>query len=402
MSQMWFAGSQNEAPLSGTRVVELGAFITAPLTAQLLADLGAEVVKVEQPPKGDPFRRWESQAYSPVFYAFNRSKQSLAVNLKTEEGQEIRERLLKAADVVVHNFRPGVAERLKIDYDSVHSLNSSVIYCGISGLGEQGPGRDRPSYDTVGQSLSGLLGLNIDFDHPEIHGPALSDSLTGIYGALAITAALRARAITGKGERIRLNMLQATMSFLGEAYSYYFATGVDPSSESRPANSLSFVFRCQDGLPLAIHLSSPEKFWQELLRVLQLTELATDPRFASYRARTQHYRELADLLTPIVGAKTRSQWLENLEGTEIPHAPVYRISESASDPQIQSLNPFLEMAHPSVGPVRAVGPPFSFEQSRLRQPVLPPEMGQHTEEILTHLGLPASRIASLRSKGVIE
>ncbi len=402
MNTMWFDSSKNEAPLSGTRVVELGAFITAPLTTQLLADLGAEVIKVEQPPLGDPFRNWEAHAYSPVFYAFNRSKQSLAINLKTEEGQKIKELLFKTADVVVHNFRPGVAKRLKIDYDSVHSLNPSIIYCGISGLGEEGPNRDRPSYDTVGQSLSGLLGLNIDFDQPEIRGPALSDSLTGMYGALAISAALKARSTTGKGERIRLNMLQATMSFLGEAYSYYFTTGVDPSSKSRPANSLSFVFRCQDNLPLAIHLSSPEKFWKELLKILGLTKLDNDPRFASHRTRTRHYQELINLLTPILESKTREEWLEVLGGTEIPHAPVYRISEVASDPQIQTLNPFQKLDHPSEGSVQIVGPPFSFEQSKLRQPSLPPEMGQHTEEILDHLGLSSSQIANLRSKGVIE
>jgi crotonobetainyl-CoA:carnitine CoA-transferase CaiB-like acyl-CoA transferase len=210
------------APLAGVRVIELANYVTGPHAAALLADMGADVVKIEERTKGDPFRGWGKGGYSPTFRSVNRGKRSLGVDLRSEDGRAIALELAAGSDVLIENFRPGVMDRLGLGYDAVRERNPRIIYCSISGFGSEGPYRDRPGYDTVGQAMSGLLGLLTDLDAPQAMGISLSDHVTGIYAAYGVLAALVGRGVSGEGRRVETSLLQATTAFVAENAARYF------------------------------------------------------------------------------------------------------------------------------------------------------------------------------------
>src|SRR6185436_2638098 len=254
--------------LAGCRVIEHGEFITGPYTAMLLGDMGAEVIKVERPGRGDPFRSFEEGLYGPQFQAFNRNKQSIQLDLAQASERAILWQLLETADVYIQNFRPGVVEGLGFGADELTRRNPSLVHCAITGFGRDGPYADRPAYDTVGQALSGFLSMFVSPDAPRIVGPATADSVTGLYAACGILGALLARHATGRGRRVEVAMVAAMAHFSIEQYHRYFATGVVPGPSDRGRVSQSFAFCCGDGKLVAIHLSSPAKFWQGFVAAL--------------------------------------------------------------------------------------------------------------------------------------
>ena len=275
-------------PLAGYRVVDHGEFITAPYAAMLLGDLGAEVVKVERP-GGDRFRHFEHGSYGPQFQAFNRNKKSLVLDLERDDERATLHDLLRTADVYIHNFRPGVAERLGAGADAAHAINPRLVYCAISGFGPDGPYAQRPAYDTVGQALSGFLSMFVDPSSPRIVGPATADSVSGLYAANGILAALLERGRTGRGRCVHVPMVAAMAHFSIEQYHRYFATGEVPGPSDRGRVAQSFALRCADGGLIAIHLSSPPKFWTGLLAAIERPDLASDPRFAGRVAFVEDY-----------------------------------------------------------------------------------------------------------------
>lgn len=246
--------------LQGIRVLDLTSYIAGPFATMLLGDLGAEILKIETPGKGDPFRDWENEPrdYSPLFCGFNRNKKSLTLNLRIPEGREIFLRLARETDVVVENFRPGVVNRLGIGYATIKEFNPRVIYCSISAFGQSGPYRDRPGYDTIGQALSGLLSILTDLRSPKGPGAPFSDHLGGIYGCYGILAALMARERTGLGQKVETSLLEATMSFIGYSITQYLATGEVPTMVSRLHQAQVYAFVASDGLPFVVHLSHPQ------------------------------------------------------------------------------------------------------------------------------------------------
>ena len=254
------------APLAGTRVIELGTMITAPLAGMMLGDLGADVIKVERPGSGDPFRSFEGGSYSPHFVAFNRNKQSLVLDLQAEHDREKLFSLVRTSDVVIDNFRAGVLDRLGLSPERMREINSRIIQCSITGFGTVGPYKDRPAFDTVGQALSGIASLAIDPGAPKFTGTTISDNVTGMYACYAILAALIEREKTGRGRRVEVNMMEASVAFMPDAFVNLETHGIRNGPLTRVSFSQSYVVRCKDGKLLAIHLSSADKFWAALLR----------------------------------------------------------------------------------------------------------------------------------------
>ncbi|QQM29766.1 CoA transferase [Martelella lutilitoris] len=367
--------------LKNIRVVELGTYITGPAAAMHLGDLGADVIKVERPGAGDPFRAFKGGLYSPHYQTYNRNKRSIAIDTKEPDELAFLRDLVSTADVFIQNFRPGVAERLGVGEADLRKVKPDLIYCAISGFGQSGPARDRPAFDTVAQAASGFLRLVTPPTNPRVIGPAIADALTGQYAAMAILAALLERASTGKGRRIDISMLEAMTHFNLDSFTHYFAVDEIMGPLSRPTVSQSYTFECSDGKWVAIHMSSPAKFWEGLLKATGQEQLADDPRFAERLERIQHQDDLIEILTPVFKSMTRDAWCEKLLEEGVPHAPAYDSDEALDDPQAQHLKIAVEMDHPEKGKTKTVRPPYSFDEQVETDIVAPPLLDQHGAEI---------------------
>lgn len=376
-----------DLPLTGIRVVEQGAFITGPFASMLLADLGADVIKVERPGTGDAFRAYDGTQYAPTFQAFNRNKRSITINNCTEADRTILDDLIRSADVYIHNFRPGVAERLHVGYERLRELNERLVYCAISGLGTDGPYADRPSYDSVAQAYSGMFSLTLDPDQPRISGPAVADAVTGLYAAQGVLAALVRRGVRGEGQLVEISMLEAMSHFLIEPYSSYFGTGINPGPYGRAAVSQSYAMRCADANLIALHLSSPPKFWLGLLEATGLQHLATDERFADHQSRVRHHEDLRLELQEAFTKRPRTEWLELLVQHDVPHAPILEPDQALEDPQFQHLRLAVDATHRTEGPVRSIRPAHRFGHHIQTRITPPPVLGEHDAEIRADLAL---------------
>ena len=385
--------------LQGIKVLEIANYISGPFASVLLADLGAEVTKVEMPGHGDPFRGWGDNAYSPTFCNFNRNKRSLSLNVQLPEGKEICMRLARNSDVLIENMRPGVLDQLGLGYEAVREVNPRVVYCSISGFGSDGPYSDRPGYDTIGQARGGLLSLLTDLDKGV--GSPLSDLLTGLYACYAIQGALVGRERGGTGQKVETSLLQATVAFVGENAARYLASGVIPNRDSRLREAQVHVFAADDDLPFVIHLSSPQKFWHGVAKAIARPELKDDPRFIDRQARLSNYGELHKILKEAFKAGPRDHWLKLLEQHDVPAAPIMNLKEVLEDPQVAHLGMLVELTHPSMGAVRLVGSGIRMSETPPQMNLPPPAMGENTREILAALGYGEKAFKSLREKGVI-
>src|SRR3989304_5731487 len=285
--------------LDGIHILEIASYVTGPFASMLLADLGAEVIKVEQPKQGDPFRGWGGKLYSGTFCSLNRNKKSGTLDLRRDEGRDIVPQVAARSDILIENFRPGTLEKRGVGYDAVRQLNPKIIYCSVAGFGQRGPYRDLPGYDTVGQAMSGLLSLCPDPEKPQGMGISFSDHLTGIYACYGILGALVNRMMTGGGQQVATSLLRASVSFVSENAVRYFETGVVPRRAERTRTAGVFAFVDREGLPFIIHLSSPEKFWRGLIQVVGKPEWVEDPRFRDRKGRTENHDQLSDLLQDV-------------------------------------------------------------------------------------------------------
>ncbi|UFN51534.1 CoA transferase (plasmid) [Roseomonas sp. OT10] len=387
--------------VSGLRVLDLGSFITAPYAAMLLAELGADVVKVERPDGGDPFRRFQGGLYGPQFQAHNRGKRSLALDFSKPAGREVLLALAARADVMVTNFRPGVAERLGIGWEILHAHNPRLILCEVTGFGRDGPYSRRPAYDTVGQAIGGMAALMREFSEPRVPGPALADAATGLFACYGIMGALLERASRGIGRLVEVNMLDATIALMTDAVSQYAATGVSIGTYTRAALSQAYVLTCSDNKQIGLHLSSPEKFWQALLRAVDRPEWNDDPRFSTREGRVAQYGELAHALAKVFAERSRREWTVRLEEADVPFAPVHEIQDVESDPQVQHLGTVYELDHPIHGAVRAPRRPIWYDGQREMELRPPPMLGEHSADILRELGM-EDRLPVLRAMGLVQ
>lgn len=371
--------------LENIRVIELGTYITGPAAGMHLADLGADVIKVERPGSGDPFRAFKGGLYSPHYQTYNRNKRSITLDTRDPEDLAVLHDLVATADVFIQNFRPGVAERLGAGEADLRAIRPDLIYCAISGFGTSGPSRDRPVYDTVAQAASGYLRLLTPPTNPRVIGPAIADSVTGQYAAMACLAALLERSRTNKGRRIDISMLEAMAHFNLDSFTHYYSAGEVMGPLSRPVVSQSYTFECADGKWLAIHLSSPTKFWEGLLQATNQRQLNDDPRFCERFARIKHQDEMIAHFTPIFAQKSRDVWCALLLENEVPHSPAYDADEALEDPQARHLQIKVSAPSSELGTFTTVRAPYNFDGQPDLDVVPPPTLGQHGAEIRKEL-----------------
>lgn len=387
--------------LSGIKVIEAASYVTGPFASQLLADMGAEVIKIEEPKRGDPFRGWGERNYAATFCSLNRNKRSLTLDLRSHNGRDIALKLAAGADVLIQNFRPGVMEKRGLGYDDIKKTNSRIVYCSISGFGPKGPYRDMPGYDTVGQARSGLLSLLTDPGKPEGMGISFSDHLTGMYACYGVLSALVHRMITGEGQHIETSLLRASVSFISENAARYFETGHVPRRKHRTTTAGVFAFEDQDGLPFVLHMSSPDKFWRNMFEVVGKPEWSDDPRFNNRKGRIENYDLLVERLAPIFRAGRRDEWLQRLTEKDVPAAPINTLDEVFNDPQVREYGFPIEVEHAKMGKMKLIGNAVDMSRTPPSIDRPPPMLGEHTEEILAMLGYDRAAIADLRAKGAI-
>lgn len=367
--------------LDGVRVLEMGTFITGPAAGMLLADMGADVVKIEHP-DGDPFRAFRGELYSPHFQTYNRNKKSIRLNTKLPEDRAAFDALIADADIFIQNFRPGVAERLQVDAARLRAINPRLIYVSISGFGSSGPGRDRPAFDTVAQAASGFLRLLVNPEHPRVVGPAIADAITGFYAAFGALGALHERHTTGTGRLVEVSMLEAMMHFNLDDFTHFLSDDQVMGPYSRPRVSQSYVFQCSDGGWIALHMSSPVKFWENLAQAVGLPDMLERPEFADRAARIANYETVVALLAPIFASRPREEWRARLLALEVPHAPVLSSAEVLESDQAQHLQMKVTAPHPKGGEWHSVRFPVSFDGERALDVSAPPILGQDDAAIL--------------------
>ena len=387
------------APLRGVRIVEQGTFITGPCAGMMLADLGADVIKVESP-EGDPYRAYQKGMYSPHFQAYNRNKRAICCDLKQAADRELFDQLVAQADVYIQNFRPGTADRLGAGVKRLRGLNPRLVYCSISGFGADGPYAERPSYDSVAQALSGFLSVVVDQERPRFLGPALADAITGIYAAFGILGALLERAGTGAGRHVEVSMFEAMAHFAVEPFAAFFALGETPKSSDRPRLAQAYILRTSDARLLAIHLSSLEKFWSGLTTALEAPELALDPRFADRLSRIRNYEALGAELDARIRRRALADWVARLSGHDVPFAPINGIDAVVEDPQARHLGLVVPVEAAIEGGREAVRPALQFDGRRATSVIAAPLLNQHGDAIRSALardsGWPAAAAPAAR------
>ncbi|HLI50835.1 MAG TPA: CoA transferase [Thermomicrobiaceae bacterium] len=406
MSEQAETVEQSVLPLAGVRVLDLGRHLAGPTCAMWLGDLGADVIKVEDPKRGDDGRGSGPPFFngqSAFFLSANRNKRSLALDFKRPEGQEIFRRLAATADVVVENFRPGVMDALNIGYERVSATNPGVIYCSISGFGVDGPAASRPGLDQIIQGFSGLMSITgFEGGEPTRVGIPVADLITGLFGAYGVQAALLARAKTGRGQQVTTSLLEGMVGMLAfQAVRYLNGAGVPPpAGNHHPINAPYGVYRTQDGY-ITIGATG-DKRWNKLLEILDMPELASDPRFAENGGRHDNRFELAEIFETKLRRRTSDQWVEILNDAGIPCGPIYTMDQALDHPQVRHMQMVVERPHPTMGTVNLLGLPVKLSETPGNIKLVPPLLGQQTSEILQEIGLASSEIQHLRENGIIS
>ena len=373
----------------------------------MLGDLGAEVIKIEIPGQGDDTRQWGPPfiaGESAYFLCINRNKKSLTLNLASEEGRKIFYELASKCDVLLENFRPGVTEKLGIDYPKVSAQNPRLIYCSITGYGPSGPYKDEPAYDIVIQGLGGLMGITGEHGRPPVRiGVALSDIGGGMYAAIAILAALAARTRTGKGQFIDISLLDSTASWLTYMAANYFASGRNPGrmGSAHPTIVPYQCFEAQDGEFVTVAIGN-DKLFQGFCEALGLKELPKDKRFLTNPSRVANRDALMPILEGRFREKSRKEWLKILTDAKMPAGPVYSMSEVFSDPQLLYRDMLVKITHSKAGEISQIGIPMKFSETKPSIERPPPLLGEHTDQILAELlGYNKQRISTLHERAII-
>ena len=392
-------------PLAGVRVLDLTRVLAGPFCTLLLGDMGAEVIKVEEPGKGDDTRRWPPfvGGEATYFLAVNRGKQSVTVNLKAPQGVALLRRLAARSDVLVENFRPGTMDRLGLGYRALRRLNPRLVYCSISGFGESGPEAHRAGYDLIVQGESGIMDLTGFPDGPPVKvGNSIADLVAGMSAAHGIVLALLARTRTRRGQKVEIAMLDVMASLLTYQAGLYFQTGARPTRKGNQHPSIVpyEVFRAADAyLTLGVANNS---LWKQCCAALGRADLAEDPRFATEASRVENRAALAPILEEIFAARTADEWLKRLEAAGVPAGRIKSVAEVCESEHLKARGMIVSLPHPTAGTVRVMGVPIRLHATPGAATAPPPLLGQHTDQVLRRvLGLRPAALARLRRDGVI-
>lgn len=392
--------------LSGFRVLDLSRALTGPFCSMILGDLGAEIVKVE-PPGGDETRFWGPpflNGESAYFMCVNRNKRSIVIDLKNAAGKELLLELAAKADIFLENFRPGVVARLGIDYETVSSRNSKIIYASISGFGQDGPYKNRTAYDLIIQGMSGFMGITGEPGRPPVRvGVAISDLAGGLMASIGILSALVAREKTERGQFIDVSLLDSSVYLMTYMAANYFATGIPPdrTGSVHPNIAPYQVFKAADQKYVNVAVGN-DATWKKFCEVLNLSSLVCDDRFRTNAGRVQNRNALVTIIKGVLENIEGEKFLSLLEAAGIPAGPIYDMAEVFRDPQIKSRKMLLELEHRKAGRLRMPGVPFKFSHSEAPSCRSPPLLGEHTRELLSEiLGYSAGQIEELLMKGVV-
>jgi crotonobetainyl-CoA:carnitine CoA-transferase CaiB-like acyl-CoA transferase len=396
--------TEQDLPLAGVRVLDLSRVLAGPMCAQYLGDLGAEVIKVEERARGDETRGWPPfrDGQGAIFLSVNRNKRSVAVDLKKAAGQEIVQRLATASDVVVENFGEPVARRLGVSYDQLRSFNPKMVYCSISGFGGEGPLADAPAYDVVLQAFTGMMTLTGDPESPPIRSPfSPIDQSTGMHAMSAILAGLFRAQRTGKGVFIEVSLFDTALGLLAYQLQTYWETGKQPvKNGSRHLSMCPYqVFETQDG-PFLLAISNDEQ-WRRFCGAAGRPELADDERFRRNADRVARYAETAGMVQTMLGAHSRSFWLDTLMAVKVPCSPLNMLADVLADPHTRARDTIVRYAHDRLGAVNAVGVPMRFDRKARNGGTPPPLHGADTIPILRELGFEEAQIRALVEEEIV-
>ena len=396
--------SSARPPLAGVRVVDLTRVLAGPFCSMMLGDMGAEVIKVEEPGKGDDTRTWPpfSGGESTYFMSVNRNKKSLTLNLKAPEGQRILRRLIRRSAVLLENFRPGTMARLGLGYETLKRSNPRLVYCAISGFGESGPEAGRPGYDLIVQGESGLMDLTGFPDGPPVKvGTSIADLVAGIEACHGVVLALYARQRTGKGQKVEVAMLDVMASLLTYQAGIYFATGQRPARRGNQHPSIVpyEVFKAADAY-LTVGVAN-NSLWERLCQALDRPDLARDGRFDSEAKRVEARQTLIPLLNGIFATRRAEEWLARFDKAGVPAGRIKSVAEVCESPHLRERGMIVSLAHPKAESVKVFGVPIRLQATPGGVSAPPPLLGQHTDEILTRVaGLSRGEVARLRARGI--
>ncbi len=393
-------------PLAGLKVLELAQIMAGPSCGALLADLGADVIKVEKLPGGDDTRRYAEPSVngeSAAFMMMNRNKRGIAVDLKTPGGKRVLKRLVERADVLTENYRRGALERLGLGYDTLHALNPALIYCSISGYGRTGPAADKGGFDLVAQGVSGLMSITGEPGGAPVKvGSPVTDLNAGLLAALGIVSAYVHRLKTGEGQFVDTSLMEAGIHQTAWQAAIFFATGRSPG----PGGSAHVLAAPYQAFPTAdgwINIGGANQSnWERIARLVGAPELIADARFIDNTARMAHRDELVRLLSERLRQRPTCEWLQALDAADIPAGPIQSIGEMAADPQTLAREMVVELTHPVAGRTRALGLPvkFSATPGNVRGPA--PTFGQHTRQVLLEHGFNDAEIEALAAEGAVR
>lgn len=384
--------------------MDLSRVLSGPFCTMVLGDLGADVLKIEEPEKGDEIRMWppfvdgESCAYLSV----NRNKRSLTLDLKKEQGKEIFFQLVAGRDVLVENFRPGTMERLSLGFDAIQKVNPRMVYCCISGYGRTGPYSHKAGYDAIIQAHGGLMSITGEPGGPPVRaGISLADLSAGILGAIGILAALRARELTGRGQMVDTSLFEGLICLLTYHAQHYLSAGMMPQKlgTAHPSAVPYQAFDVKDGALMVGALN--QKLWVKLCEALELMELVEDPRFKTPPDRSANRDELGQIIGQALRKLDMAEASRRLEETGVPYAPINDLGQLFSDPQVLYREMLTQVEHPKLGKLAMLGIPIKFSETKAAIAMPPPMLGEHTEEVLKELNYSEADIVSLKEKRVI-
>ncbi len=394
-----------QKPLAGVKVVDLSRFIAGPYCTMKLGDMGAEVIKIETPGRGDdsralgpPFLEGESAYY----LSFNRSKKSVTLNLREEKGKEILRSLIREADVFIENFRIGVTEKMGLTYDDVKKIKEDIIYCSVTGYGHNSPYREKPSFDVMIQGEAGLMSITGFPDGPPQRvGVAIADILGGFHAVEGILLALLVRSQTGKGQFVDVSLMDAIISILTYQAANFLATGDIPSrvGNRHPMITPYESFETKDGY--VIFAVGNQRLWENFVKVLGREDLNEDPRFSDMKSRNQHPAELKEILEEITRTKNTEEWVEIMEKEGVPCGRIRTLDQVLTDPHVDIREMVLERDHPLAGKIKLTGIPTKLSLTPGDVSSVPPTLGQHTDQVLSEMGYSEEDLRMFRDKGIV-